>query len=103
MEKKLDYYLSLFLTGYADPVQYTRGVHTRLYARCFVFANANDSKGKRAVFCSGDLPMLSQNIKRHVIALLQKDYGDLYTHDNVMLSGTHTHSYALVLESYSYD
>ncbi|KAG7162528.1 Neutral ceramidase-like [Homarus americanus] len=27
-----------------------------------------------------------------VIEKLQKDYGDLYGHDNVMLSGTHTHS-----------
>lgn len=68
----------------------------RLYARCFIFVNTPDdasNTGKRAVFCSNDLPMLSQNVKQHVIDLLQKDFGDLYTHENVMLSGTHTHAY----------
>ena len=45
--------------------------------------------------------MISQNVKKGVIAKLQETYGpSMYTHQNVMLSSTHTHSYVHCPEWY---
>lgn len=36
--------------------------------------------------------MIDQAITTEVARLLKEKYGDLYTENNVLLSGTHTHS-----------
>ncbi|EGG24663.1 neutral/alkaline nonlysosomal ceramidase family protein [Cavenderia fasciculata] len=78
------------MMGYAMPGQVTGGIHFRLRARAFVFIDAN---GNRAVYVSTDSCMIFQAVKLEVIQLLQAQFGeDMYSADNVLLSGTHTHS-----------
>nr|XP_006121527.1 neutral ceramidase isoform X1 [Pelodiscus sinensis]XP_006121528.1 neutral ceramidase isoform X1 [Pelodiscus sinensis]XP_006121529.1 neutral ceramidase isoform X1 [Pelodiscus sinensis]XP_006121530.1 neutral ceramidase isoform X1 [Pelodiscus sinensis]XP_006121531.1 neutral ceramidase isoform X1 [Pelodiscus sinensis]XP_006121532.1 neutral ceramidase isoform X1 [Pelodiscus sinensis]XP_006121533.1 neutral ceramidase isoform X1 [Pelodiscus sinensis]XP_025039633.1 neutral ceramidase isoform X1 [ len=78
------------LMGYANPDQRAGGILSRLYSRAFIVAEPDDSK--RVVFVSADIGMLSQRLRLEVIKKLKSKYGDLYTQDNVILSGTHTHS-----------
>ncbi|EGG19472.1 hypothetical protein DFA_00049 [Cavenderia fasciculata] len=78
------------MMGYAQPGQITEGIHFRLRARAFVFVDVN---GNRAVYVSTDACMIFQAVKLNVVQLLQDHFGpDLYTSDNVLLSGIHTHS-----------
>lgn len=74
--------------GYAQLSQRGYGIHLRQYSRAFIF----DDGDKRAVFISVDGGMMGHAVKRDVIAILQTKYGDLYTMDNVAISGSHTHS-----------
>jgi len=78
------------MMGYAMPGQRSAGIHLRQWSRAYVFV---DAAGNRAVFVSSDLCMTMQSFKMTVIEKLQAIYGPtMYTHDNVMLSGIHTHS-----------
>jgi len=78
------------MMGYAMPEQRTHGIHLRLWSRAYIFV---DSAGNRAVYVSSDLCMTMQSFKMGVVTKLQELFGPtLYTHDNVLLSGTHTHS-----------
>lgn len=81
---------SLFLQmGYAKAGQNTHGIHTRLFARAFTF----DDGTRRSVFVSVDSAMMGQLVKAKVIDKLKLLFGEaLYTHKNVVISGTHTHS-----------
>ncbi|XP_043843070.1 neutral ceramidase isoform X3 [Dromiciops gliroides] len=76
--------------GYAKSGQTAQGILTRLYSRAFVLAEPDASK--RVVFVSIDIGMVSQRVRLEVLKRLQSKYGDLYTQENVVLSGTHTHS-----------
>ncbi|KAJ1141773.1 hypothetical protein NDU88_008101 [Pleurodeles waltl] len=78
------------LMGYANPDQVGGGLHTRLFSRAFIVAEPDDSK--RVVFVSADIGMVSQRLRLEVMAKLEAKYGNLYRQDNVILSGTHTHS-----------
>ncbi|NWU88526.1 ASAH2 ceramidase, partial [Upupa epops] len=78
------------LMGYANMDQVAGGLHTRLYSRAFIVAELDDSK--RIVFVSADIGMVSQRLRLEVLKKLKSKYGDLYKQDNVILSGTHTHS-----------
>lgn len=78
------------MMGYAKPGQNAGGLHTRLYSRAFIIADK--TKSTRVVFVSIDYGMTSQLVKLRVIEELRKEYGDLYTERNVVLSGSHTHS-----------
>ncbi|XP_069836426.1 putative neutral ceramidase C [Dendropsophus ebraccatus] len=78
------------LMGYASSDQLAGGLHTRLYSRAFIVAEPD--KSKRVVFVSADIGMVSQRIRLEVMNKLKSKYGDLYGQDNVILSGTHTHS-----------
>ncbi|XP_072095828.1 neutral ceramidase [Mobula birostris] len=78
------------LMGYANPEQTAEGLHTRLFSRAFIVADPNTSK--RVVFVSADIGMVSQKLRLEVLKKLKTKYGDLYREDNVVLSGTHTHS-----------
>lgn len=78
------------MMGYAMPQQTTRGIHFRQYSRAFIFAD--EAKKSRVVFVNMDICMGTQALKMQVVKKLQTIYGSLYTHDNVILSGTHTHS-----------
>ncbi|KAJ8264394.1 hypothetical protein GJAV_G00148650 [Gymnothorax javanicus] len=76
------------LMGYANLGQTAGGIHTRLYSRAFIV----DDGRKRVVFVSADIGMVSQRLRLEVLNELQSKYGNLYRQDNVVLSGTHTHS-----------
>ncbi|KAG5262835.1 hypothetical protein AALO_G00279430 [Alosa alosa] len=76
------------LMGYANLDQTAGGIHFRLYSRAFIV----DDGSKRVVFVTADIGMVSQRLRLEVLRVLQEKYGDLYRQDNVILSGTHTHS-----------
>ncbi|XP_077595165.1 neutral ceramidase [Stigmatopora nigra] len=76
------------LMGYANPGQTAAGLHTRLFSRAFVI----DDGRRRVLFVSVDVGMISQRLRLEVLNALRAKYGDLYRRDNVVLSGTHTHS-----------
>ena len=80
--------------GYAVPGQKGSGIQLRLRSRAFVFVDANPgSAGARVVYVSIDLCMGFQMVKIGVIERLQAKFGpDMYTHANVLISGTHTHA-----------
>ncbi|XP_034415264.1 neutral ceramidase [Cyclopterus lumpus] len=75
------------LMGYANPQQTAAGIHTRLYSRAFII----DDGRRRVVFVTADVGMISQRLRLEVLQALQVKYGDLYSQQNVVLSGTHTH------------
>jgi len=76
------------MMGYAMFDQTTAGIHLRLRARAFIISDGI----KRIVFVSVDSCMIFTGVKDKVIELLGASYGDLYRQENVLLSGTHTHS-----------
>ena len=78
------------MMGYADGKQVSSGLHTRLYARAFIFANTKTNK--RVVWVNTELGMMFSSVKQGVIKKLAAKYGTLYSDENVMLSATHTHS-----------
>ncbi|XP_056386007.1 neutral ceramidase-like isoform X2 [Hyla sarda] len=78
------------LMGYASSDQLAGGLHTRQYSRAFIVAQPDNSK--RVVFVSADIGMVSQRVRLEVMDKLKNKYGELYGQDNVILSGTHTHS-----------
>ncbi|XP_069373818.1 neutral ceramidase [Paralichthys olivaceus] len=76
------------LMGYANPQQLAAGIHTRLYSRAFII----DDGRRRVVFVTVDVGMISQRLRLEVLQALKLKFGDVYRQDNVVLSGTHTHS-----------
>ncbi|XP_068632351.1 neutral ceramidase [Battus philenor] len=76
--------------GYANFEQTGHGIHLRQFARAFVLAD--DNGGKRMVFVSVDAAMMGNGVRKEVLKRLKKRYGELYTENNVIISGTHTHS-----------
>ncbi|KAF5470478.1 hypothetical protein F2P56_010991 [Juglans regia] len=77
------------MMGYANSEQITAGIHFRLRARTFIVA---EPEGNRVVFVNLDACMASQIVTIKVIERLKARYGDLYTEDNVAISGIHTHA-----------
>ncbi|MCZ6702375.1 MAG: neutral/alkaline non-lysosomal ceramidase N-terminal domain-containing protein, partial [Ignavibacteria bacterium] len=64
---------------------------SRLYARSFIVCDLNSDK--RVVILTADIWSCTQAVKMEVVKRLKTNYGnELYTLDNVLLSGTHTHS-----------
>ncbi|XP_060951298.1 neutral ceramidase [Limanda limanda] len=76
------------LMGYANPQQSAAGIHTRLFSRAFIV----DDGRRRVVFVTADVGMISQRLRLEVLSALQVKFGDVYRQENVVLSGTHTHS-----------
>ncbi|KAK7602643.1 hypothetical protein V9T40_006617 [Parthenolecanium corni] len=74
--------------GYANIEQKGQGIHLRQFSRAFII---NDGI-KTFVFVSVDCGMIGDGIRQSVLKRLQRKHQDLYTHKNVMISGTHTHS-----------
>ncbi|XP_065371278.1 neutral ceramidase [Calliphora vicina] len=74
--------------GYASIKQVGRGLHLRQFARAFV---VEDENNKRIAFVSVDAGMMGYGVKREVIKRLKARYGDIYSNENVVISGTHTH------------
>ncbi|MEL6276964.1 MAG: neutral/alkaline non-lysosomal ceramidase N-terminal domain-containing protein, partial [Bacteroidota bacterium] len=78
------------MQGMADIRQKTSGVKMKLYARAFIVEDVRTQK--RVILMNADLWSMTKVVKREVIKRLQAKYGELYTHDNTWLSGTHNHS-----------
>lgn len=74
--------------GYAELSQSGAGIHTRQFARAFIF----EKDGNRIVLVTADVQSIGIAVRREVVRNLQALYGDLYTLQNVILTGTHTHS-----------
>nr|BAJ98641.1 predicted protein [Hordeum vulgare subsp. vulgare] len=78
------------MMGYANAEQVTAGIHFRLKSRAFIVAEPDD--GKRVVFVNLDACMASQLVTIKVLERLKVRYGDLYSENNVAISGIHTHA-----------
>ncbi|XP_058043044.1 neutral ceramidase [Ahaetulla prasina] len=77
--------------GYASPDQKGGGILSRQYCRTFILAERqNDTK--RVVHVVAEIGMMSQRIRLEVMKQLKYKYGDLYNQNNVIMTGTHTHS-----------
>ena len=76
--------------GMSQPKQKGAGLHQRLRSRAFV---AHDTtSGKRFAFVSADFGMGGIVLTNRVVAALAKTLPGVYTAENVVISGTHTHS-----------
>jgi neutral ceramidase len=80
----------LGMMGYGNPGQRTAGIHFRLWSRAFVIKSPCNRN--RIVFVSADLGQLFQGVKQQVVEKLRRDYGRLYTDENVIISATHNHA-----------
>jgi len=81
----------LGMMGMASVEQKTEGIQSRLFARAFIVCD--QTSNKRIVILSADIWSCTQAIKMEVVKRLKIIYGnDLYSIENVLLSGTHTHS-----------
>ncbi|TKY46563.1 Neutral ceramidase [Spatholobus suberectus] len=78
------------MMGYANFGQNTAGIHFRLRARTFIVAES--LQGPRFVFINLDAGMASQLLTLKVLERLNSRFGNLYTKENVAISGTHTHA-----------
>ncbi|CAG0890551.1 unnamed protein product [Darwinula stevensoni] len=77
------------LMGYANPSQTGAGIHMRQFARTFIIC---DDPGECLVFVIADMGMMDTAVKTGVVRRLQEEFGGIYHQENVILSGTHTHS-----------
>ncbi|KAJ7961308.1 neutral ceramidase-like [Quillaja saponaria] len=77
------------MMGYANLEQIASGIHFRLRARAFIVA---EPQGNRIVFVNLDACMASQIVTIKVLERLKARYCDLYTEQNVAISGIHTHA-----------
>jgi neutral ceramidase len=77
------------LLGYGKADQVSRGLHTRLRSRAFVFVDP--STQQRLLLCVSDLPLMFDSVFQEVLRRLGERFGELYTDGNVMLTVTHTH------------
>ncbi|OMP03004.1 Neutral/alkaline nonlysosomal ceramidase [Corchorus capsularis] len=78
------------MMGYANMEQNTAGIHFRLRARAFIVAES--SQGARFAFVNLDAGMASQLVTIKVLERLKTRFGNLYTQENLAISGTHTHA-----------
>ncbi|MFD5099935.1 neutral/alkaline non-lysosomal ceramidase N-terminal domain-containing protein [Streptomyces albidochromogenes] len=71
------------MLGYGKAQQRTTGIHTRLHARAFAFADGD----RRLLLVVCELPLMSAGVVRDVLGRLPGGY----TESNVMITATHTH------------
>uniref|UniRef100_A0A6B2E5V5 Neutral ceramidase n=1 Tax=Phlebotomus kandelakii TaxID=1109342 RepID=A0A6B2E5V5_9DIPT len=74
--------------GYAQLSQKGEGIHLRQFSRAFIV----DDGQRRVVFVSVDAGMIGNAVKRAALQQLTKEFGNTYNRNNVLISGTHTHS-----------
>ncbi|XP_065225637.1 neutral ceramidase [Planococcus citri] len=74
--------------GYANIDQKGQGIHLRQFSRAFIVSEHNQN----FVFISVDCGMIGNGLRKEVLKKLGQKFEDLYTVNNVMISGTHTHS-----------
>src|SRR3954454_2656690 len=77
----------------ADTHQVSTGVDSTLHARAFVVAEALAAgAGERVAIVVADIWSGTRRLKDGLLRGLAETHGGLYTEDNVLLAGTHTHS-----------
>ncbi|MBI3735220.1 neutral/alkaline ceramidase [Candidatus Sumerlaeota bacterium] len=76
--------------GFVRADQISEGIHFRLRSRAFVIAEPG-KEGKRVAFVSADLGSITHEMTREILEKLHKQFGDLYTLQNVVICATHTH------------
>ncbi|XP_068632548.1 neutral ceramidase-like [Battus philenor] len=74
--------------GYAEIGQSGQGLHLRQFSRAFIFVQGNT----RIVLVTAEVISVGIAVRREVVKNLQERYGDIYNLNNVILTGTHTHS-----------
>lgn len=78
--------------GYAVPQQRGHGLLQRMRSRAFIIGDFN-KRENRVVYVSVDNAMGFQIVKIEVVDRLNKTFGpNLYTDENILMSGTHTYS-----------
>ncbi len=80
----------LGMMGMASVDQKTEGIQSRLYSRAFIVAD-QDNKNRVAIVVA-DIWSCTQAVKMEVVKRLKNIYKNLYSTNNVLLGGTHTHS-----------
>lgn len=78
------------MMGYADLAQIDQGLHMRLRARALVVEDPCQNTTTAIVI--NDLSMIFGGLKAAVIEQLQLQLPGVFTHDNVLLSATHSHA-----------
>uniref|UniRef100_A0A3Q0KPD2 Neutral ceramidase n=1 Tax=Schistosoma mansoni TaxID=6183 RepID=A0A3Q0KPD2_SCHMA len=79
------------MMGYGNMKQNDNGLHLRLFSRAFIIQE--NSSSQPIVIVIIDAGMVSQAVKIKVIDHLKNRYDNgLFTHQNVLISATHTHS-----------
>jgi neutral ceramidase len=79
------------MMGMSSIEQKTEGIESRLFSRAFIIGDQETNK--RVVIVSADIWSCTIAVKSEVVNRLKKIYGaGLYTNENVLISGTHTHS-----------
>ncbi len=78
------------MMGYGKADQKSAGIHLRLRARAFVFADAA-APDERLLLVVGELPLIFDSVWQAVLRRLSARYGELYRDVNTMLTCTHTH------------
>lgn len=78
------------MMGYANPFQFSRGIHTRLFSRAFVIEKPDT--GKRVALVVVDLGMVFEPVYTAVAQRLQLSLPGRYSRENIMILATHTHS-----------
>ncbi|XP_044761583.1 neutral ceramidase [Coccinella septempunctata] len=74
--------------GYAKSKQIGCGIHLRQFARSYII----DDGETRVAYVTVDTCMISHGLKKEVLSRLRKRFNGTYGYQNVILSGTHTHS-----------
>ena len=82
--------IGLGMMGFSKEDQKTRGVESPLYARAFIIED--QQREKRVAFVCVDLWSCTQAIKQAVVEHLKSFANGVYTNENLLISGTHTHS-----------
>ncbi|MGW7416589.1 neutral/alkaline non-lysosomal ceramidase N-terminal domain-containing protein [Streptomyces sp. NPDC054863] len=75
------------MLGYGKAGQRTTGIHTRLRARAFAFAEGTAEADRRLLLVVCDLPLVSGGLVQEVVRRLPAGW----TESNVMITATHTH------------
>jgi neutral ceramidase len=79
------------MLGYGKARQRTTGIHLRLRARAFVFADSRDPACRRVLLVVAELPLPMQSVTDEVLRRLDERFGDTYRDTNTMITTTHTH------------
>ncbi|XP_063912846.1 neutral ceramidase-like [Zophobas morio] len=78
----------IIFMGYAKLSQVGCGLHLRQFSRAFIV----DDGENRAVFVTVDSLTINHGVRRQVLKNLNSLYNDTYTEQNLIISGTHSHS-----------
>ncbi len=100
----IDPAIGLQLQGFAVESQKTKGIESPLFSRAFIVEDLDlgipttgrlpgvEYVTRRVVLVTADIWSATNAVKQEVVKRLKLEFGTLYTDDNVLISGTHTHS-----------